>query len=191
MNTIPALIALLFLTITLAVAPTGAESTAGMPGDPPRVRTAAILPFAGAARHEHPTLEKLSFIAGRWRGELKGSLIEEYWSAPEGDNMMGMFRLVKEDEGVFYEFMTIEQAGDTPVLYLRHFSQGLEAWEEKDKRDPYPLVELGTTRAMFENPDSGTRLIYERKPADRLTVTLEKAKDGKKTSQVFVFRRAK
>lgn len=134
-------------------------------------------------------LNSLAFITGHWRGEMKGGVIEENWSLPEGDNMMGMFRLVKEGEGVFYEFMTIEAAGGKPVLRIRHFSQGLIAWEEKDSIDDYPLVELTASRAVFENEDSGTRLVYECPVADVLTITLEKMKEGKKSQTVFSFRR--
>jgi hypothetical protein len=135
-------------------------------------------------------LSQLVFISGRWLGEWKGGVIEEQWSAPEGDNMMGMFRLVKDGEGVFYEFMTIEQAGDTPVLRMRHFSQGLLAWEEKDNIDRYPLVELGDARAVFENQDKGIRLVYAR-DGDMLTITLDKPENGGRIPQVFSFRRAK
>jgi Domain of unknown function (DUF6265) len=135
-------------------------------------------------------LSKLAFFAGHWRGEMKGGVIEEDWSSPEGDNMMGMFRLVKDGEGVFYEFMTIESAGGTPVLRIRHFSQGLVAWEEKDGIEEYPLAELTASRAVFENEDSGMRLIYECPTAEALTITLEKTKDGKKSQTVFSFHRA-
>ena len=134
-------------------------------------------------------LPQLDFFTGSWRGMLGSTVIEERWSAAEGDNMMGMFRMVKEGEGVFYEFMTIEQAGDTPVLRIRHFSQGLVAWEEKDGVDPYPLVELQDTRAVFANAISGTRLVYTCPSPDRLEITLEKPKDGKTSSQVFRFER--
>ncbi|MFA6235353.1 MAG: DUF6265 family protein [Bacteroidota bacterium] len=134
-------------------------------------------------------LAELTFITGHWRGEMKGGVIEEDWSAAEGDNMMGMFRLVKEGEGVFYEFMTIEAAGEKPVLRIRHFSQGLVAWEEKENISEYPLVELNGTKAAFENEDSGTRLTYERSAPDALTISLEKTKNGEKTSTVFSFHR--
>jgi hypothetical protein len=153
------------------------------------------LVFAAAAAQtmeeapSHAQLAKLAFITGHWRGEMHGGVIEEDWSSSEGDNMMGMFRLVKDGEGVFYEFMTIEQAGETPVLRLRHFSQGLVAWEEKGEVEAYPLVELGEARAVFENEDSATRLIYECPSAETLVITLEKKKAGKTSSQVFSFTR--
>jgi len=134
-------------------------------------------------------LNSLAFITGHWRGEMKGGVIEEDWSPPEGDNMMGMFRLVKEGEGVFYEFMTIEVAGGKPVLRIRHFSQGLLAWEEKDNIEEYPLAELTASRAVFENEDGDTRLIYECLTAEALTITLEKTKEGKKSQTVFSFHR--
>ncbi len=142
-----------------------------------------------SANAKNAELAELAFIAGEWRGTLNGGVIEERWSAPEGDNMMGMFRLVKDGEGVFYEFMTIERAGGTPVLRLRHFSQGLVAWEEKDDLDPYPLVELGEGRAVFENKDTETRLIYERSAPDTLLITLQKSKAGKTIPRVFSFTR--
>ena len=160
---------------------------------------ALVLAISPALQAQHSTggnegtvearLAQLDFFAGSCRGELGSAVIEEQWSAAEGDNMTGMFRLVKDGEGVFYEFMTIEQAGETPVLRIRHFSQGLAAWEEKEGVDPYPLVELESSRAVFRNADSGTRLIYECPERDRLRIILEKQKDGKPTSQEFRFRR--
>ncbi|MFZ1730524.1 MAG: DUF6265 family protein [Bacteroidota bacterium] len=141
----------------------------------------------GASPESH--LSKLGFFIGHWRGEMKGGVIEEDWSAAEGDNMMGMFRLVKEGEGVFYEFMTIEAAGGKPVLRIRHFSQGLIAWEEKDNIDDYPLVELTASRAVFENEDIATRLIYECPTTDALMITLETTQNGKKSQTVFSFHR--
>lgn len=79
---------------------------------------------------------------------------------------------------------------DTPELRIRHFSQGLVAWEEKDGVEAYPLVELADARAVFEHKDNGTRLVYECPLADRLEITLEKRENGTPSAQVFRFRRA-
>lgn len=169
--------ALLFLLLLSSVsipAAVSAETGEAKPTDP---RTTPIV----------ATLSQLSFIAGSWRGEIDGAVIEERWSPPEGDNMIGMFRLVRDGEGVFYEFMTIAQAGDTPVLRIRHFGQGLEAWEEKDALDPYPLVELDSSRAVFENVNGAVRLTYERDGADILTITLEHKEDGNTRTEIFTF----
>lgn len=176
MKVILSILALQIFAITLVAAPISVRTGEDVLEDPPKVRLAA-------------TLSQLSFITGSWRGEMMGAVIEENWSAAEGDNMIGMFRLVKDGEGVFYEFMTIEHAGDTPVLRIRHFGQGLDPWEERDGLDPYPLVELGDLRAVFGNEKSGTRLVYECPSPDILKVTLEKPKDGKKSAQVFTFKR--
>jgi hypothetical protein len=36
----------------------------------------------------------LAWIQGRWVGEGLGGTVEEIWSPPIGDSMLGMFRLV-------------------------------------------------------------------------------------------------
>jgi hypothetical protein len=76
-------------------------------------------------------LSNLTFISGRWQGNMEGGIAEEQWSVPAGDSMMGMFRHVKGGKAVFYELMLIEQSPDGPVLKLKHFNPGLIGWEEK------------------------------------------------------------
>lgn len=170
------LFALPLFFITTAVAASGMESNSGTPDDPPRVRTVA-------------TLQQLAFMSGTWRGGDKDAVIEERWSDPEADSMMGMFRLLRGGMVVFYEFMTITREGSVPVLRIRHFGPALEAWEENDELDPYPLVELDSSRAVFESEKSGTRLRYEHDGNDILTITLEQPRDGAMHAEIFTFRR--
>lgn len=73
------------------------------------------------------------------------------------------------------------------MLRLRHFSPALVGWEEKDFAWAYPLVAISPNRAVFERPDKGTRLIFERKRANAMTVTLEQLKEGRWTSQPFEY----
>ncbi|HEU4453404.1 MAG TPA: DUF6265 family protein [Longimicrobium sp.] len=141
----------------------------------------------GRAPLRTATLADVGWIAGRWGGEMDSGATQEWWSAPEGDNMLGMFRYVKDGKGVFYELMSIEQTADGPVLRLRHFSPRLVAWEEKDGATSWPLVELAANRAVFEMPDGRKRLVYHRTSERAMTITLEERENGAWKSQPFTF----
>lgn len=161
--------ALLFLALAASLA----ASTAAAQAPRPPLRTA--------------TLRDVAFIAGRWGGELDGGSTEEWWSPASGDNMLGMFRYVKDGKAVFYELMSIEQTDDGPVLRLRHFGPRLVAWEEKDGATSWPLVELSADRALFELPDGRKRLVFHRGGPSALTITLQELRDGAWTSQPFAY----
>lgn len=65
---------------------------------------AAVFAAPAAAQATDPrtaTLRDVAFIAGNWRGEMEGGVAEEDWKAPLGDNMMGMFRYVKDGKATF------------------------------------------------------------------------------------------
>ncbi|HEU4388103.1 MAG TPA: DUF6265 family protein [Blastocatellia bacterium] len=154
--------------------------------------TASVLPGLAQSTTKpvsKVTLSDLSFISGRGTGDLGGGVIDEQWSLPAGDSMMGMFRYVKDGKAVFYEFLLIEQTQDGPVLRLKHFNPGLIGREEKAEVYSYPLVEYNENRAVFERPDKLTRLTFHRKSADSLSVVLDQTRDGKLTSTEFVYKR--
>lgn len=132
-------------------------------------------------------LDDLAFIAGAWKGELGGGVIEEHWSAPEGNNMMGMFRYVKDGQVTFYEMQTIEQEeGQLPILRIKHYHPGLRGWEEKDESVTFTLREVEGQRAVFDEDDSSTQLIYQLADG-RFSIELVKNQAGKPTSQRFEF----
>ena len=78
-------------------------------------------------------IEDLAWMEGRWVCRQKGDVLEEIWSAPSGDCMMGMFRWMKDDKVWMYELMTIIADGDEIVFRLKHFDRNMVGWEEKDK----------------------------------------------------------
>ncbi|HSR18755.1 MAG TPA: DUF6265 family protein, partial [Ignavibacteriaceae bacterium] len=61
-------------------------------------------------------ISKLSWLAGSYRGEKWESTSEEYWSLPMGNNMIGMFRLIKEGKIVFTELVYIIEENNTLTL---------------------------------------------------------------------------
>lgn len=136
-------------------------------------------------------LPDLGFISGLWRAEWGGGLGEEYWSAANGDSMMGTFRYVKDGKARFYELMLIEQTPEGLVLRLKHFNPGLIGWEEKAEVHSYTLTEHREGLAVFERGDKKSRLTFRQTSKDVLSVVLEQARDGKQNSQEFNFKLVK
>jgi hypothetical protein len=44
------------------------------------------------------SVEELGWLAGDWVGRTDETFIQEQWSRPEGDSMIGMFRLVAAED---------------------------------------------------------------------------------------------
>ncbi|MBL7858535.1 MAG: hypothetical protein JNM57_12670 [Cyclobacteriaceae bacterium] len=133
-------------------------------------------------------LKQLDFIAGKWVGTMDWGDMEEYWSAPMGDNMVCAFRCVKDGKVMFYEFIVIEQSETgVPVMKLRHFNRGNIAWEEKDKPFEYPLAQLEGRKAVFESADKKVKLIYERLDESQLRVVLDREKNGTWVKDEFLY----
>jgi hypothetical protein len=130
-------------------------------------------------------LADLAWIAGDWRGEVGGGTIEEQWSAPAGGSMMGMFRYVKDGTTHLYEFLTIEQGTNGPVLRLKHFNPGLVGWEEKAEAVTCPLVHAAPNEAVFDSGGENLVRLTFRRAGDTLTVTLDRKKDGKASASEF------
>lgn len=131
------------------------------------------------------TLHDLAFISGHSRGELEGGIADEEWSQPIGDTMMGMYCYVKDGQVKMYEMMAIEQTANGPVLRLKHYNAGLQAWEEKTKVWDFPLVKFSPQDALFETADKSIRIGYRTAGRDILEATLEES--GKKP-EVFRYK---
>jgi hypothetical protein len=129
------------------------------------VLVCALAPAALAQTAKKARLVDLAWMSGQWLGSIGGSRSEEVWTAPAGDSMLGMWRLVSSDgKAQVLELLTITDEPEGPVLRLRHFSRTLVAREDKDKAISVPLKSWGP-RTL--------RLTYRAPAADTLTVLLE------------------
>lgn len=118
-------------------------------------------------------IDDAQWIAGHWRGEALGGMVEEIWSHPLAGAMMGSFRLVKKDTAQFYEFQLIQEIEESLVVKVKHFNDDLTAWEEKDDYVSFPLVKIEENRIYFE------KLTYEKQDAGHLNIYLAmKTKTG-------------
>lgn len=119
-------------------------------------------------------LANFQFLVGTWRGELGGGLVEEIWSQPQGNAMMGMFRWLDADGGTrLYELLTISREADETYLRLRHFTPEMIAWEEKDAPVVLKLTETATGRAVFVNESPEERLeriVFHQEEPGRLAI---------------------
>ncbi|MEN3322723.1 DUF6265 family protein [Mariniflexile soesokkakense] len=79
-------------------------------------------------------MKNIAWIAGNWKGEAFGGLIEDNWSEPSGDSMMATFKLTVNNKVAFYETEIIREVNNTLILQLKHFNNNLKEWETKDEQ---------------------------------------------------------
>src|SRR5258706_14373616 len=100
-------------------------------------------------------IASLSWLAGAWGGDDAGMLNEEFWIPPKAGSMLAVHRDVKNGKTVAFEFLRIEEQGDS-LVYL--------ASPEGKAATPFKLVESGPKRAVFENEtmEFPRRIVYFR-----------------------------
>jgi len=102
------------------------------------------------SKHIQANISDVAWIAGHWRGEALGGVVEELWSPSLGGSMMGSFKLVSDGATNFYELQTISEESGSLVFRIKHFGNKLEGWEEKEKPEDLLLLKLTDTRAFFD-----------------------------------------
>ena len=134
----------------------------------------AVLLFnvALAAQTTKPAIGDLAWMAGSWTGESRGIQMEEHWTAPKGNSMVGIHRDTGKGRTLLFEFLRIEQQGDQ-IVYLS-MPNG------RSPATPFPLKEVSGTRVVFENPshDFPQRIIYW-KDGNDLRARIEGTQNGK------------
>jgi hypothetical protein len=116
------------------------------------------------------TLNDISFLNGRWKGTFNGGPIEASWTAPEGNNIAGFIRMIKDDKPALYELFAFEQTEKGPVAHVKHFKPGMIALEEKEVSDTYIFIEAKKNQALFEKDDISVRIIYELRKQNQLVI---------------------
>ena len=112
-------------------------------------------------------LEPLRFMAGCWKGPTgKGQVIEEQYTAPSANLILGMTRYSRGDTATGYEFTTIAWEDSAVVLTPR---------PEGQAPVPFRLASLDGGSAVWENPrhDFPTRIGYRRAAGDTLVARIE------------------
>jgi hypothetical protein len=60
-----------------------------------------------------PNLNQFAWMAGDWNAVVDKALVDEHWSRPSGNMMMGMSRTVAGDETLSFEYLRIESRETT------------------------------------------------------------------------------
>jgi hypothetical protein len=140
----------------------------------------------GAGNKPAPaSIDDMRWLAGHWIGEALGGVVEEIWSPPRSGVMLCAYRLVRNGQPVFYEFITLAESNGTLVIRLKHFHPDLRGWEEKDRVFEFPFVQRTADSMQFE------AMTFRRHGADRVTIFLAiKGKDGAFSEEAFEYHRA-
>lgn len=130
-----------------------------------------------------PSLDNLSWLSGCWEGRQGEALIEEHWSKPEGQSMLGFSRTIRNEKTVSYEFLQIrEDAGG--LTYLPQPQGG--------ERVAFKLNKFDQVKYTFENAahDFPQRIIYERQGL-MLLASIEGSLKGKPERQEFLMKKVR
>ncbi|MGZ5425671.1 MAG: DUF6265 family protein [Thermoanaerobaculia bacterium] len=151
------------------------------------ITAALLLTCSLAASAETPApavaarLDQLAWMAGSWGGPDGTATVEEVWLAPKGGLMLGLGRTVRGGKAVDFEFMRIEQQGDT-LVYL--------ASPGGKPATPFPLAAIDATSVVFESALEFPRRVSYRKNADgMLTARIEGTRNGKPAAKERTWRR--
>ncbi len=95
------------------------------------------------------SLEDVSWLVGSWSGEAFGSTFEEVWNPPSAGSMLGMWKLLDDDQVVFYELMLLVEEEGSLSLKVKHFNDDFTAWEDKPDYLRFRLVKLDEDAVHF------------------------------------------
>jgi hypothetical protein len=88
---------------------------------------------------------KLTWLAGHWRMEKAGRVIDEHWMSPAGGVMLGMGRTVSKGKELEHEFTQIREGPGGELYYV--------AQPSGQKEDTFKVVSLTDTAVVFENKE--------------------------------------
>ena len=92
-----------------------------------------------------PSLERLRWLAGDWRMERAGRIVDEHWMAPAGGVMLGMSRTVAKGKVVEHEFTQIREGPGGELFFV--------ALPSRQKEAAFKALSQTDTETVFENKE--------------------------------------
>jgi hypothetical protein len=129
-------------------------------------------------------LNQLGWLAGQWRMEKAGRVVDEQWMAPAAGVMLGMSRTIARGKVVGHEFIQIREGPGGALYYI--------AMPSGQKEAAFQIVSLSATEAVFENPqhDFPQKISYTLQSDGSLLATIEgPGKDGQTRRIEFPYKR--
>ena len=129
------------------------------------------------------TLQDIAWLAGDWQIMSSSQCVEEQWTAPSSNMLVGMSRTVGGGRTTSFEFMRIEARADG-IFYVA----------QPGGRPPvdFKLASESPTELVFVNPghaDHLKKVIYRREADGRLTARIEGESNGKAFSEDYPYQR--
>ncbi len=114
-----------------------------------------------------PTISKLVWLAGNWRVEKSGRLIDEHWMAPAAGVMLGMVRTIAKGRVTEIEFRQIREGPGGDLFYVTQPSGQKEA--------AYQISSFTETAVVFANPqqDFPQKISFALRPDGSLLAVIE------------------
>lgn len=131
-------------------------------------------------------ISKLAWLAGNWRMERSGRMVEEQWMAPAGGVMLGMSRTVAKGKVIEHEFIQIREGPGGNLFYIAQPSGQKEA--------AFQHTALADREVVFENPnhDFPQKITYTLKADGSLLAAIEGPRDDGTIRRIeFAYQRVK
>jgi Domain of unknown function (DUF6265) len=145
---------------------------------------------ADSISNSQKSLKELSFMRGTWSGKSEsGAYVEESWSGPQDDSMVGHCRFIKNGKTTFLELLEIVNTSAGVVLRMRHFDGDFKPWDEKDEAGDCLFVSTTANEAVFDNNKKEHRVkaTYRKTGAKSLYAAVEDSRDGKTSTYPFKY----
>jgi hypothetical protein len=125
-----------------------------------------------------PTVEKLAWLAGHWRMEKSGRVIDEQWMAPAAGVMLGMGRTIAKDRVIEHEFMQIRVGPGGTLFYV--------ASPSGQETTTFQLKTLADKEVVFENltHDFPQRVMYTLRADGSVLAAIEGANPDGTTKRI-------
>lgn len=118
-----------------------------------------LLAFSTSALAE-TGVASLSWMKGRWAGDLGPATLEETWNDPRANTMVAVVRMSSPQGLGFVETIIINEEDDTLVLRLQQFSATFE-----------PLMPAPHRMVMSEQSETSITFTAESGPLTKLSYT--------------------
>jgi hypothetical protein len=130
------------------------------------------------------TLADLGWLAGDWQMTRGAQCIEEHWTAPSSNTLVGMGRTVTTGRTVSFEFLRIEARADG-VYYVA----------QPNGRPPvdFKLTSESSSELVFVNPghaDHLKRIVYRQAADGGLDARVEGEDGGRAFAEDYRYRPA-
>jgi hypothetical protein len=129
-------------------------------------------------------VSELGWMEGRWTGTHDGVQMEEHWTSPAGEALIGMHKDVLNGRMVSFEFLRVGRHEDG-IAYF--------ASPRSSPPTPFRLVEMGRQRVVFENKENDfpQRILYWLDPERRLHARIEGTHGGQALSEEWEWVKAR